>query len=248
MGSLRLPGKVLMEIDSKNPVLYYVITQLQQCKLIDKIVIATTTLDEDKEIVKFVEKMGLPCFRGNPNDVLDRYYQCAKKFTFSGIVRITADCPLIDPIVVDQVIEKFNSETYDYATNSIPRTFPQGTDTEVFSFTTLEEAWKNAKKMSEREHVTPYIYNNKDKFKVLNFIHSKNISNLKWSVDRIEDLTLVRSIVSKIKKRPILMGDILELISKEPELININKNYIMDDGYLKSLKEDKFIEKKHNDN
>lgn len=237
MGSSRLPGKVLIEIDGKNPILYYVITQLQQCKLLNKIVIASTTLEEDEKIVNYVEGIGLPCFRGSPNDVLDRYYQCAKKFNFSNIVRITSDCPLIDPNLVEQVIQKFFSEPCDYATNSLPKTFPQGTEAEIFSFEALEEAWKNAKKPSEREHVTPFIKNNK-KFKKLNVRNSQDLSNFRWTVDRIEDLKLVRKLISKIKKRPILMTDILEVFSKEPELIEINKNYIKDEGYLNSLKKD----------
>lgn len=247
MGSTRLPGKVLMNLDAKNPVLFYVINQIQNCKLIDEMVIATTTLGEDDKIDEYAKKMGITCFRGSTKDVLDRYYQCAKKFSFSKIVRITADCPLIDPTLVDQVVGKFKSEICDYATNFIPRTFPQGTDTEVFSFTALEKAWKNAKKPSEREHVTPFIYNNKDKFRISTIIYSKNISNLKWTIDRLEDLKLVKAIISKIHKRPILMNDILKLISKEPDLININKNYIMNEGYLNSLNEDDLFKSKNSD-
>ena len=237
MGSSRLPGKVLSEIDGNNPILYYVITQLQECKSLDEIVIATTILEEDEKIVKYVENMGLPCFRGSPNDVLDRYYQCAKKFNFSNIVRVTADCPLIDPTLVDQVIQKFFSEPCDYSTNSLPKTFPQGTETEIFSFAALENAWENAKKPSEREHVTSYIKNNKN-FKKSNVRNSKDLSDFRWTVDRIEDLKLVKELVSRIKKRPILMTDILEVLSSKPELIEINKNHIKDEGFLKSLKED----------
>jgi len=237
MGSSRLPGKVLTVIDGNNPILYYVIWQLQQCKSLDEIVIATTILEEDEKIVKYVENMGLSCFRGSPDDVLDRYYQCAKKFNFSNIVRITADCPLIDPTLVEQVIQKFNSEPCDYSTNSLPKTFPQGTETEIFSFESLEKAWKNAKKPSEREHVTPYIKNNKN-FKKLYIKNSKDLSDFRWTVDTIEDLKLVRELISRIKKRPILMTDILEVFSNKPELIEINKNHIKDEGYLKSLKED----------
>jgi len=237
LGSSRLPGKVLMEIDGKNSILYYVIKQLQQCTLLNEIIIATSILKEDDKIAEFVKKMGIPCFRGNSHDVLDRYYQCAKKFNLANIVRITADCPLIDPTLVDQVIEEFFSNHCDYATNSLPKTFPQGTETEIFSFKALERSWKNAKKPSEREHVTPYIKNNKI-FKKVIIKSSKDLSDFRWTVDRIEDLIFVREVVSKIKKRPILMNDILEVLSKEPELIEINKNHVKDEGYLKSLKED----------
>ena len=159
MSSTRLPGKVMMTIDGTNTLLYYVITQLQHSKLLDKIIVATTNLQEDDIIVKFIEKMGIGYFRGNSTDVLDRYYQCAKRFSISKIIRITGDNPLIDPSIVDQVIHKFESGLYDYVATQPPRTFPQGTDYEVFSFKALERAWHEAKKPSEREHVTPYFYN-----------------------------------------------------------------------------------------
>jgi len=223
MGSSRLPGKVLMNVDESNPILFYVIKQLQFCKLLDKIIIATSNLEEDNKIENFSKKLGISVFRGNSNDVLDRYYQCAKKFSISTIIRITADNPLIDPTLVDDAIEKFQSASYDYINNSLSRTFPYGTETEIFSFKSLEKAWKNAKKPSEREHVTPYFYNNPDKFKIFSIKHSKNLSHLRWTVDRESDLKLVRIIISKLKKRPILMNDIINLFSKEPQLIKINK-------------------------
>ena len=241
MSSSRLPGKVLMKVDKKNSVLYYVITQAKQSKLFEKIVVATTNQKEDDRIVEFVQNMNIKYFRGSLKDVLDRYYQCAKKFSFSTIVRITSDCPLIDPTIVDKVIEMFKSNLYDVVTNSgaISRTFPQGTDVEVFSFQALEKAWKKAKKPSEREHVTAYFYNNESDFKICYLDRSENISHLRWCVDRMPDLELVRKIVSKIKRRPILMTHILDLLSKEPHLQDINKHCINEEGRLKSLEEDK---------
>ena len=238
MGSTRLPGKVMLNIDEKNPIIYYVIKQISESRLCDQIVIATTTLPEDEEIVKFAKNMSVPCFRGSAEDVLDRYYQCAKEFSFSTIIRITSDNPLIDPKLVDDAISFYKSNSYDYVTNCKPRTFPQGTEVEIFSFNALEKIWKNARKLSEREHVTPYFYNNPDQFKIFNIRNNENLSHLRWTVDRKEDLEFVKNIVSKIKKSPILMSDILKLLKMEPELININKDYVMNEGYLKSLKED----------
>lgn len=237
MGSTRLLGKVMLMVDT-NPVLYYVIKQLQYCKLFEKMIVATTVLEEDDKIVKCVQNLGIEWFRGSPQDVLDRYYQCAKKFSLETIVRITADNPLIDPTIVDALIVKFNSGSYDYVSNFLPRTFPQGTEVEVFSLHALERAWRNAKKPSEREHVTPYFYNNPDMFNISVVRYSQNISHLRWTVDSENDLELIRMIASKLKKRPILMTDILDLLSKEPHLININKDYVVNEGYLKSLKED----------
>ena len=242
IGSTRLPGKVMLNIDEKNPVLYYVLEQLSSCKLIDKIIVATTTLDEDDVIKNFVNSMNVNIFRGSSDDVLDRYYQCAKKFSIDTIVRITADNPLIDPTIVDDLIKKFTLNSYDYLTNAHIRTFPYGTEVEIFSFKALEKAWKNAKKPSEREHVTPYFYNNSQSFRNYNQENSKNLSYFRWTIDRENDFLLVKSIVSKIKKRPILMNDILDLFSKEPKLFEINKNQIRDEGYKKSLEEDKELQ------
>lgn len=239
MGSTRLPGKVMLLVDESNSVISYVIKQLQQSKFCNQIVVATTTNAEDEKIVDFAKKNSISYFRGSAEDCLDRYYQCAKSFSLSHIVRITCDNPLIDPILVDEAIKLFKEENYDYVTNCKPRSFPQGTEVEVFSFSALEKAWKEAKKPSEREHVTPYFYNNSDKFRIFNITNKKNISNLRWTVDRKEDLDFVRVVVSKIKKSPILMTDILQLLEIEPQLVDINKNYVTDEGYLKSLENDK---------
>ncbi len=242
MSSSRLPGKVMMNIDGENPILYYVISQLRHSKLLDKIVIATTDHNEDEQIVKYVNELGVDYFRGSLTDVLDRYYQCAKKFSFSTIVRVTSDNPFVDPTIVDRAIEKFNSKKFDIVSNSSlagKRTFPYGTDVEVFSMESLEKTWQNARKPSEREHVTPYIYNNKEIFRIGNLTHEKDLSHLRWTVDRKSDIEFVRTVISKIKKRPILLNDIISLLLKEPELIEINKKFIIDEGYHKSLKIDK---------
>ena len=239
MGSSRLPGKVMMKIDNSKTILYYVINQIHKCKNIIKIVVATTTLDEDDVIVDHVQELGYDHFRGSSKDVLDRYYQCAREFKIDSIIRISADCPLIEPNIIDVVIRKFLDGKYDYVTNSLTRTFPYGMDVEIFSFQTLENAWKNAKLPSEREHVTPYIYNHLKEFKKFNVTNSKNFSNLRIMVDRENDFQLIKKILSKIEEQPILLKDILELFKKEPDIFSINKEYQTDEGYLKSLKKDK---------
>jgi len=223
MGSERLPGKVLLNLDNENPALYYSMKQLQSAKLLDKIVVATTDLPEDDLIVEYVKKLGLDYFRGSSENVLDRYYNCAKKYSFTTIVRIPADKPLIDPEIVDNVVEEYNSNSYDYVNNFLVSTFPSGSEVEVFSFDALEKAWKEATSSFDKEHVTPYLYNNENKFKIHNLKMDKNLSHLRWALDWPEDLELIRIIISKIKKRPILLKDILELMSKEPELQKINK-------------------------
>ena len=243
MGSSRLPGKALMKSDSGKPLLYYVINQLRYCSKVKNLVIATTTNQEDDEIEKFANDNSVNIFRGKEKDVLDRYFQCAKKYSFSTIVRITADCPLIDPQIVDKVIEKFFSGNYDFATNTLTRTFPIGTDVEVFSFSALNRAWENTQLPSEREHVTPYL-RKEENFKIINVENDKNISNLRLTVDRIEDFELIKQILNNISINPIHLEDVLELFSRKPELIEINKHINHNEGFNKSLEEDKeFIKK-----
>ena len=239
MGSTRLPGKAMLNVEDQKPVLYFVIKQIQECKLIDKIIVATTTNEEDEQIVNYSKNLGIDFFRGSSEDVLDRYYQCAKEYSVSTIVRIPSDKPLIDPEIVDSVINSFKNNSCDYITNFLPNpTFPSGTEVEVFSMNGLERVWKKAKLPSEREHVTSYFSNHEDEFKITHIENSENLSHLRWAVDRIEDLDLVRLIVSKIKKRPVLMDDIIELFRKEPNLIEINKNVNKKEGELKSRKDD----------
>jgi spore coat polysaccharide biosynthesis protein SpsF len=155
------------------------------------------------------------------------------------IVRIPSDKPLIDPEIVDNIVSVFRNNSYDYITNFLSNpTFPSGTEVEVFSINALKKAWEKAKLPSEKEHVTPYFVNHEDEFKITHIENSEDLSDLRWAVDRIEDLKLVRKIVSKIKKRPIIMKDIIDLFAREPDLVEINKNVNGKEGELKSLKED----------
>jgi len=237
MGSTRLPGKVLKIVDGKNPSLYFTISQLKQCKNIDKIIVATTILKEDDIIENFAKNLGIDVFRGSVEDVLDRYFQCANYFKINTIIRITGDCPLIDPTIVDRGIEIFQSENYDYVTNTFPRTFPDGNETEIFSFNILKKAWENAILPSEREHVTPYFQH--QNFKIKNFENTIDNSHLRWTVDFPEDLQLVKTLISKIDSRPIHLEDILHLIKSEPELIEINNDHEPNEGLKRSLEKDK---------
>jgi len=239
MSSSRLPGKILMKIENNDTILDFVINQLKSSKNLDAIIIATTNLPVDDQIVEFAKKRQIKCFRGSEKNVLTRYHDCAKYFSLDTIVRITSDCPLIDPSLLDYLIQKFVEGDYDFISPGFPRTFPQGSaDIEVFSFQSLEKMWHEATKPSEREHVCTYIYNNPKKFNIHTIPNTLNLSNLKWSVDRKEDLKFVQEIVKKISKRPILTDDILNVLKNEPKLVQINKNYILEEGYKKSIKED----------
>lgn len=238
MGSTRLPGKVLSIVDEQNTSLYFTINQLESCKLIDRIVIATTDNDEDDVIEKFCKKHGIDCFRGNTDDVLARYYNCAKKFSFSEILRVTGDCPLIDPDIVDEGISIFKKDIYDYVTNTFPRTFPDGNETEIFSFSALEKAFSDSVLPSEREHVTPYFRNQKESFRIFNFTNDEDYSDLRWTLDYEIDLKLIKKIISKINTRPVHLENILELFKNEPDLKKINQDHKPNEGYMRSLRDD----------
>lgn len=244
MGSSRLPGKTLKLINGEIPMLQFQLNQLTFSKLIDKIIIATTVLESDNVIVDFCNKNNIEFFRGESKDVLDRYYQCAKKNNFPIIVRITSDNPLIDPKIVDNVIELFLNSNCDYMSTEYPKTYPLGFAVEVFNFKSLEEAWTKAILPSEREHVTPFLYKNKNKFKHCNHSYKKNVSHIRCTVDTDFDFQLIEKIIQKLRMNPIYLENVLDLLSQEPHLLEINK-HIKHDGYQRSLKEDtEFLKKR----
>jgi spore coat polysaccharide biosynthesis protein SpsF len=246
-GSTRLPGKVMKKIENENTVLDYVINQVKCSKKIEKIIVATTDLIKDDVICRHLNSKKIEYFRGSSEDVLDRYYQCAKKNAAKNIIRITADNPLIDPNIIDRIIEKYKNEKCDYMTNTIHRTFPYGTEVEVFSFESLEKSWKMAKKPSEREHVTPFMCDPQNKFKLINIKLKEDYSHIRYTVDRVEDLELIKKIVKNISTRPILMKNVINLYKKNPKLFEIN-NHIQHDGHLSALKKDEEYFKCHMNN
>jgi len=245
MGSRRLSGKVLMNITNQETILQHVIKQLRFCKTVDKIIVATTLNQEDDKICDVCSELSIECFRGNEENVLDRYYQCAKKFSLSNIIRIPADKPLIDPKIVDNIANTFNSGSYDYVTNFFPSTVPQGTEVEIISFNALEKAWKHAVLPSDKEHVTKYVYTHENEFKIFNVRNEKDFSKFRWAVDEIEDLNLVKEIIRRIKKTPIFTEDIIKLLDSEPQLRKINQSISNEEGYSRSLKNDEnFLQEK----
>jgi spore coat polysaccharide biosynthesis protein SpsF len=243
--SKRLPKKILKILDDKKNVLEYVINQVKNSTKIDKIVIATTEKIDDDIIMNISKSNNCDYFRGSEKDVLDRYFNCAKKFNFDVIVRITSDCPLIDPEIIDKVLEKFLMEDYDYVTNTFPRTYPKGLDVEVFSYSILERMCKDAKLPSEREHVTQFILNH-DEFRIGNVEYENDLSQLRWTLDQKEDLDFLLNVIKGIDSRPILMDNILKLLEKNPELKEINSGIDPDQGIKKSKEEDKIFLKGNN--
>tara|TARA_B000000460_G_C21403024_1_gene343214 strand:+ start:98 stop:778 length:681 start_codon:yes stop_codon:yes gene_type:complete len=225
MGSTRLPGKTMEKITKDKRVIDFVVEQLKFSKIIEKIIVAIPDSIEDDVTYNHLLSKKIQTYRGSLKNVLDRYYQCAKNISSSVIVRVTADCPLIDPEIVDKVITKFIKNKFDYVSNTHPRTFPYGTETEVFSFNALEKAWNETRNDFDREHVTPYFYKNPNKFSIGNVIQEKDQSNYRWTIDYNEDLELVKYIANNIIKKPILTNDIINLIIKNPNLLKINESH-----------------------
>lgn len=225
MDSTRLPGKVLKKVVGK-PLLELEIERLQRVKLKDEIIIAITCNPQDDPIVALCEKLKIPYYRGSENDVLSRYYEAAIEFKSDVIVRVTADCPLIDPDITNQVIQKYLESGKDYVSNTLKRTFPRGLDTEVFSFQCLEKAFNETKRPSDREHVTPYIYKNPDIFRCLGVESAVDRSRFRWTVDTMEDFNLIKTIYESVYHRnPLFLSEELYLLyDKHPEWTKINSH------------------------
>jgi spore coat polysaccharide biosynthesis protein SpsF len=237
-GSTRLPKKVLAKIQNQYLV-EHVINRVKSTKNIDQIILATTNKEEDKILLKIAKKNNIIGYAGEVNNVLKRYFKCAEKFNADPIIRITADCPLIDPIIIEKILKFFQRNTFDYVTNTLPPTFPDGLDVEIFSFDSLKKSYNKAKLKSEKEHVTPYIRNHKKLFKTFNLKHNLDLSQHRWTVDEKLDLKFVRLIYAKMKPEKFFgMKEILSIIDKNPILSNINHNIMRNEGYLKSLKLD----------
>lgn len=226
-GSTRLPGKVMKELCGKT-VLAHDIERVSQAKLADEIIIATTTHDSDDVIVQEAEHLGVKVFRGSEDDVLSRYYFAAKEAGADVVARITSDCPLIDPVILDDVIRVFLDGSYDIVTNAgndlSKRTFPRGLDAEVFSFEMLETAHLKAVETYQREHVTPYIYENAKS--VFYYQNDVDYSRYRWTLDTEEDWQLISEIYQRLYHREhnFYFKDILSVMEENPELYNINKD------------------------
>ena len=222
MRSTRLPGKVLKDLGGET-VLGTVIHRTQRATLLDEVVVATSVLPADDAIQRECERLSVPCFRGDETDVLDRYYHAAQKFAADAIVRITADCPLIDPELIDVTVRAFLDQSPDYATNAMVETYPRGLDVEVFSREALARAWRSAGKPYQRSHVTPYLYEEPGRFKVISLTAHGNYSGHRWTLDTAEDLEVIRGIYRHFNQRASIgWRDVLGLVENQPELAGAN--------------------------
>jgi len=224
MGSSRLPGKALKDIHGRT-MLARVVRRALRSALIDKLVVATTEKEADDAIVNECDSLGISCFRGSEDDVLDRYYHAARAFSADSIVRITSDCPLIDAEIVDRVVQAFLDDGPDYASNTIESTYPRGLDVEVFTFDALKKAWCEASADLQHVHVTPYIYQHPEQFRILSVSGDEDWSRYRWTVDTKEDLALIRDVYAKINRDDLFSWrDVLELFEREPNLAEVNRH------------------------
>jgi len=240
LGSSRLPGKVLFPLMGK-PVLWHVVNRLRHSKFAEKIIVATSNNLKDSGIVTFCNGNDIDCFRGDEDDVLLRYHLGAQQYGLKTIVRITADCPLIDPEVMDNTIQFHLNEEAEYTTNRLVPTFPVGLDVDVIDRACLERVNSLAKKKSEREHVVPYIWNHSSEFVIREYRSDVDYSNYRWVLDYGDDYELIKKIYEPLyaKEKIFLMHDIMKLCEKNPEWLRSISHIQRHEGYLKSLKEDK---------
>lgn len=241
--STRLPGKVMLDLCGQ-PMLARQIERVRRSSLIDRLVVATSDAQDDDRLEQLCRAIGVDCYRGSLNDVLDRFYQATTLYKAETIVRLTGDCPLIDPMVIDRVVQQYLDSNSDYVSNVIKPTYPDGLDVEVFSRAALKQAWESAHKKSEREHVTPYILNNPDQFNLANCAHTEDFSSLRWTVDEPEDFEFVKAVYERLyQSNPSFgMDEILALLANSSELSQLNTRYKRNEGLAKSLAEDEVLE------
>lgn len=235
--SSRLPGKVLLPIVGR-PMLALQIERMLRARRVDRWVLATSTNAEDDALEGIARSAGVDCFRGSLDDVLDRFYRAAERYAPEHVVRTTGDCPLFDPEVLDVGIAAYLSSGVDYLSNCVEATYPDGLDYEVFRFSALEEAWKEARLPSQREHVTPFINRQPDRFSVKHFRNpAGDFSSLRWTVDQPEDLPLVRSVYEALYASNPQFGlnDVLRYLESRPTLSEANSGVKRNEGYQLSL-------------
>jgi spore coat polysaccharide biosynthesis protein SpsF (cytidylyltransferase family) len=235
VSSSRLPGKVLKPILGK-PMLFLQIERVMRCRRFDLLVVATSTDRSDDLLVQQCVERGILVYRGSLTDVLDRFLGAAQKYQPDAVVRLTGDCPLADWEVIDLAISTFLNGGYDYLSNIDPPTYPDGLDVEIVSYRALIEAGARARLPSEREHVTQFVRNRPDRFRIGSIKQEVDLSSLRWTVDELEDLEFVRAVYEELypSKQEFNTSDILALIERRPELRGINNNILRNVGLSKS--------------
>ncbi len=238
LGSTRLPGKALLPLAGR-PMLEHVLARAAAVPGVDAIVLATTVDPQDDALADFARSAGVPCVRGSVEDVLDRFHAALRAHPAAAVVRVTGDCPLLDPAVSGLVVAEYlrRAGEVDYASNVHPPTYPDGLDTEVFSAAALEAAWREARRGSDREHVTPYLWQHPERFRLANVAHAENLSALRWTVDDARDLDFARAVCGALAPegaRLFGMQEVLDLLRARPELSALNAGTRRNEGFERS--------------
>jgi spore coat polysaccharide biosynthesis protein SpsF len=236
MGSTRLPGKVLMEVDDR-PLLAYQLDRILKSKKLDRVVVATSTLEKDGAIESFCKSYGVDCYRGSEDDVMSRYYECCKQYNPDTVVRMTADCPLIDPEIIDAVVQKFEDDKVDYCGNTVPpktSKFPDGSDIEVFRMNALKKANTEITDKHLREHVTFQFWQDKN-YTSSQYTHNKDWSNYRITVDYPDDFEVVKYVFNELKTNNIFgsLDEIINIIDSNQEIKEKNSQYFFGQGWEK---------------
>lgn len=223
-----------------RPMLERQIERILRSKRIDRLVVATSLNPEDDAIEALCSRLEVDCFRGDLQNVLDRFYQAARQYDPNHVIRLTGDCPLVDPVLVDKLVDFYLAQKCDYASNCQEPTLPDGLDAEIFSFAALEQTWKEAELPSHLEHVTPFIRSNPDRFNSCCYKYHKDLSHLRWVVDEPEDLEFIRQIYETLypDKPEFETEDVLALLERKPELVEINRRFERNEGAKISIEED----------
>lgn len=231
MSSTRLPGKVLMPLLGE-PMLARQIERVRRAKTIDRLVVATSNDRSDDPIAALCARLGVDCFRGSLDDVLDRFCKAAERYSPEQVVRLTGDCPLIDPDVIDAIARFHLAGGYDYSSNTIYPTFPDGLDVEIFRYACLIEAGREAAAPFQREHVTPFLYQQPGRYRLGDFRRSPDLSALRWTVDNPKDYELVCRVYAALHpSRPhFTLDDIVALFENNPDLAKINAGIRRNEG------------------
>ncbi len=240
VSSTRLPGKVLKPILGR-PMLELQLERLSRMTSADRLLVATSDHRSDDQLTTLCRQNAMPCFRGSLDDVLDRYYQAALEAEAEHVIRLTGDCPLADPVLIDTIVQSYGQTDRDYVSNTVQPSYPDGLDVEVFSFRALKMAWKEARMPSQREHVTPFIRQQPDRFKVANHSGNQDLSHMRWTVDEPEDFEMVREIYETLypANPAFTTDDILQLLSQRPELADRNAHLVRNEGLAESEREDR---------
>jgi spore coat polysaccharide biosynthesis protein SpsF len=234
--SRRLPQKVLLPLAGK-PMLARQIERIRRARYIDELLVATSVDPSDDSLETLCEREAVACFRGSLDDVLDRFYRAAATRSPEHVVRLTGDCPLTDPAVIDQTIELYLQGGFDYASNALEPTFPDGLDVEVFRFACLEAAWRDAKSLAQREHVTLFIYQNPDRFRTGCYRNKTNLAQLRWTVDEPQDYEFVKQVYEALypANPHFTMHDVLRFSAQHPEASAVNRGIERNEGLARAL-------------